>query len=84
MDYYTLQIEYIPNTKGIATGAITVEFKDLERPPALAVNTWYKSQISDLYIKGIALQTAPGTYELISPLRIRTAYLIKQPGKIGV
>lgn len=77
MDYYTLQITYG------GTGKPNVEeFKDME-PGSMAFGTWKNMLREKLYSTGFALQTAPGTWEFISPLRIHTAYLIRQDRKIG-
>lgn len=81
MDYYTLAIEFIPVDKG---GRCAIQFTDMTRPAQHDNDTaWSQSIMENIYIAGVSYQTAPGTRELVSPGRIRTAYLIKQPAKIA-
>lgn len=74
--FFTAQIEL--NEKEPGTDRNTVmEFKDM---------TWdQKEQFkSKAFVQGVQRQTAPGTYELIDPLRIHRIYIIQQPHKYGL
>jgi len=74
MNYYTLQILY-----GSTNEPTTHEFKDME---GVGDNPAAIEQLQQrLYTSGFKVRTSPTTIELISPLRIYRAFLIKQPSK---
>lgn len=76
--YYTLQIQYDSTTQPKA-----IEFRDLT-PDGKDPNIWADELRGKLYTIGFKHTTAPGTIEFVSPLRIITAYLIKQEKKFTV
>lgn len=78
--YYTLQVQY-----GSSLKHETAEFKDMEftEGTGKTESVWRHEIRQRLYTTGFTLETAIGTWEFISPLRVHTAYLIKQPNKHG-
>ncbi len=75
MNYYTLQIHYgdskkpdVEERKNLSSG-----FTDDTQ--------WIADLRKSLYITGFAKKTSPTTYEFVSPFRIHTVFLIKQPHK---
>jgi hypothetical protein len=79
MNFYTLQITF-----GNTDQPETVEFKDLHADPSQTETDWIRQTRHTLFTTGFQRQTAPGTYEFISPLIIYRALLTKQPHKFGV
>lgn len=81
MTYYTLQIQY-----GSSIKQENFEIKDLEFVPeaGLPEFQWRQNIQRRIYTIGFTIETAKGTWEFISPLRIHTAYLIRQAQKFGV
>lgn len=79
--YYTLQIHY-----GTLAAPEIYETKDLayDTGSAVAEHLWRERICERIYAHGFVKQTSPGTWELISPLQINTAFLIKQDKKFGV
>lgn len=75
MNYYTLQIHYHGTTK-----VEIEELKDLHCD-TMEETAWIKLLRERLYMSGFTIRTSPSTVEFISPLRINTAYLIKQDRK---
>lgn len=76
MNYYTLQIHYGDSKKP------DVEER-LNLSPAVdgSDTSWISELRKSLYTTGFAKKTSPTTYEFVSPFRIHTIFLIKQPHK---
>lgn len=83
MEYWTLQVTFSEVKNGQAE-TVTEEFRDMEPTPGADFRAWSKMIREKLYTTGIQIETSPGVaYEFIAPHRIHTAYLIKQPMKLG-
>lgn len=78
MNYYTLQIHYnAPTSAQWPKGIAVDERKDLNCGQ-MEEKAWITMIREKLYATGFQVQTGGGCYEFISPLRIHTAYLLKQ------
>jgi len=78
MNYFTLQIHYnVPTSTQWPKGIAIEERKDLNCG-TMEEKAWIRSIREKLYSTGFQTQTASGCFEFISPLRIHTAYLLKQ------
>jgi len=74
-NYWTLQITY-----GGTAKPLVEERKDLNCG-TMEERAWIRQIRERLYTTGFEVQTAPGTWEFISPFRIHTALLIMQDRK---
>lgn len=84
MTYFTLQITYLcPSTEQLNKTCIE-ERKDLCAPDNTPEIEWKRTLQQRLYTFGFQVQTAPGTWEFISPFRVITAFLITQDKKYGL
>jgi len=68
MKYYTLQIKL--------NSGETHEFKDIDE-------VGFQFIKSTIWVRGVKIQTAPMTWELICPLRINEAIIIEQDKKFA-
>jgi hypothetical protein len=74
--YYTMQVKL---SEGYTVaGNNTIEFKDIE---GTEMNI---RACQDAWTRGVKLQTAPGTYQLVSPFLISEIFLIKQDKKYSI
>jgi hypothetical protein len=79
MIYYTLQIRY-----GDSMKPSTVEFKDMtpgETNDEQFIKLWMRDIRRNLWQTGFQIETTPGNFELLSPFRIHSVYLLKQDKK---
>ncbi len=81
MDYYTLEVTYSTPTGKIGETKMEVR-KDLSAEGFPSVSAWLDHLKKSIFY-GFTVQTAPGTLEIISPFRICTVYLKKQPHKFA-
>lgn len=81
MPHYTLRIEY---GSSIETKKQVQEITNLEFTEGTQVsfNSWRNSLQKRIYNDGTCIKGKDGNFEFISPLRIHTAYLIKQDKKL--
>lgn len=81
MSFWTLKIEF---GSSVETKKQVQEVTNLEFTEGTEVsfNQWRNALQHRVYNDGTCMQGKDGNYEFISPLRIHTAYLIKQKGKL--
>jgi hypothetical protein len=72
MKYYTFQVHI--TSGGLKQADQVLEFKDIEE-------SMMHARWKEIFKSGVKVQSAPLTWEIISPFRIRTVFIVEQPFK---